>query len=237
MNKYIYKFYAFNCYNRDIWVESKVKNLKKDSIILDVGAGSAPYRKYFDHCIYKTQDFHQLDNSQLRGKSGYHKIDYVSDITNIPIENNTIDFILCTEVLEHVPDPISALKEMTRVLKNHGIILITAPLGSGLHQEPFHFYGGFTKYWYEKYLNLNSFEIIEISPNKGFYSHFSQELIRLFKRFSPIKSFVNLFFFPIWLFFIPLVIIFPIVSYFLDNYDNKDDFTIGYHVLAKKINL
>jgi ubiquinone/menaquinone biosynthesis C-methylase UbiE len=235
MNNLILKFFAFNCYNRDLWVASKVKNIKPNSLILDVGAGSAPYKLLFNHCIYKSQDFMQLEYNQLRGNSGYHKIDYISDIINIPVDNNTFDFILCTEVLEHVPDPIMALKEMTRILKHNGQILITAPLGSGLHQTPYHFYGGYTKFWYERFLKENNFEIIEISSNKGFYSHFSQELIRLFGRLSPHQNFINLIFFPFWFLTIPLVISFPIISFFLDSFDKRDDFTVGYHVLAKKI--
>lgn len=49
------------------------------------------------------------------------KIDIVGDITNIDVQDETFDAVMCIEVLEHVPDPISAMKELTRVLKKEGL--------------------------------------------------------------------------------------------------------------------
>lgn len=55
------------------------------------------------------------------------------------------DCILCTEVLEHVPDPVIALQEMRRVTRPAGILLLTVPLSEQLHEEPYDFYR-FTRY-------------------------------------------------------------------------------------------
>ena len=88
-----------------------------------------------------------MSPDQLLHKDGYGKIDYVSDIEKIPVKDNSFDIIICTEVLEHVPNPIGALKEMARILKKGGKLLITTPLGSHIHQDPYHFYGGFTPFF------------------------------------------------------------------------------------------
>ncbi len=45
------------------------------------------------------------------------RIDLVSDITAIPAPDSTFDAILCSEVLEHVPEPTHALDEFARLLK------------------------------------------------------------------------------------------------------------------------
>jgi SAM-dependent methyltransferase len=232
--KIIFKYYAFNLYNRDKWVKDQSICVPQGSNILDVGSGSAPYRGLFTHCNYKTHDFAQLNDEQLRGYKGYNKIDYVSDICNIPVESQSFDVVLCTEVIEHVPDPISAIKEISRILKQGGTLFLTAPLGSGLHQEPYHFYGGYTPYFYEKVLSDFGFSKIEIIPNRGFYSLFSQELIRLVRRLAPWKSLLNIFFFPFWLIFIVISIFMPLISPILDNHDKNKDFTVGYHVKAIK---
>jgi ubiquinone/menaquinone biosynthesis C-methylase UbiE len=230
--KFIFKYYAFNLFNRDKWVKEQSLSIPEGSNVLDVGSGSAPYRDLFSHCIYKTHDFAQLNDVQLRGYKGYNKIDYVSDICSIPVPSQSFDYVLCTEVIEHVPEPISALKEISRIIKPGGVLFLTAPLGSGLHQEPYHFYGGYTPYFYNKVLTDCGFSKVEITSNMGFYSLFSQELIRLVRRLAPWKSLTNLMVFPFWMFFLILSIFMPFISPILDKLDANVDFTVGYHVKA-----
>ena len=52
---------------------------------------------------------------------------FCSSLTDIPLSDNTIDFILCTEVLEHIPDDQKALDELARVLVPEGWLLISVP--------------------------------------------------------------------------------------------------------------
>ena len=66
-------------------------------------------------------------------------MDYVCDITDIPVSDDSFDVIICTEVLEHVPEPIKVIKEFSRILRKNGKMFITAPLGCGIHQEPYIF--------------------------------------------------------------------------------------------------
>ena len=154
----------WNLYNRDRFITNISKTIKNKKV-LDVGAGSAPYRSCFEiNNEYITHDAIPLKPEQLRDGQGYSQIDIVSDISNIPLEKESIDVILCTEVLEHVPFPIDAIHEMTRLLKGGGLIIITAPLQSGLHQTPYHFYGGYTPFFYKKFLEKD-FKEIKISSN------------------------------------------------------------------------
>jgi len=229
------KYYGFNLYHRDKWVGAVSKLVPKYAFVLDVGAGSAPYRTLFAHCNYKTHDFSQLSKSQLRGKNGYFEIDYVSDIVSIPVENESFDFILCTEVIEHVPYPIEAIKEISRVLKPGGKLFITAPLGSGLHQEPYHYYGGYTPYWYEKFLTDNGMKLISIEPNKGFYSFLSQELLRFLYRSVSLNRLSNILLLPLTLFLVLPSLLLPLFASFFDKWDTNRDFTVGYHVVAEKM--
>jgi SAM-dependent methyltransferase len=50
------------------------------------------------------------------------------DITEIPYENNTFDVILCSHVLEHIPDDRQAMKELLRVLKPNGWAILQVPI-------------------------------------------------------------------------------------------------------------
>lgn len=50
-----------------------------------------------------------------------------ADITSLPFKANTFDKIVCSEVLEHVPDDIAAIRELVRVLKDNGAVAISVP--------------------------------------------------------------------------------------------------------------
>lgn len=233
------KIIGFNQIQRDNWVKSIARKTKKKARVLDVGAGQCPYRPFFSHCIYTSHDFYQYKgkgNSLGYDDWEYGNIDIVSDITAIPIKNRSIDVILCTEVLEHVPDPISALREFTRLLKKNGKIYITVPLASGIHQIPYHYYGGFTPYFFRKYLKEYGFSHIKITANGGFFRHLLQELHRAAWIFKNRKK--NIFWYiKYWIVIIPLVILTKLASESLTELDDAisiRDFTVGYFIEAQK---
>jgi len=210
------------------------KEVKPGSKILDVGAGTVRYKKYFKNCTYLTQDFKQYKDKADHFR--YGTIDYISDIINIPVEDNCFDVIICTEVFEHIPRPDLAIKEFSRILRPKGKLYITAPLGSGIHQFPYHFYGGFSKFWYLKYLNKYNFQKIIITPKKRFFALYAQQTQRALMYLGKSKKLRHKIFKPAFKF---LSIILPIIffqldKYGLDNCDTLTEFTIGYLVKAKK---
>lgn len=59
------------------------------------------------------------------------------DIQSIPvIADATYDAIICTQVLEHVPNPFSAVGELQRILKKGGVLLLTVPHINKIHRGP-----------------------------------------------------------------------------------------------------
>jgi ubiquinone/menaquinone biosynthesis C-methylase UbiE len=228
---------SFNSYNRRKWIEEQASQVPQGYRVLDAGAGTGPYRHFFSHCDYRTHDFGQASNTVGQ----YTHLDYVSDITKIPVPDQSFDIILCTEVLEHLPEPIKAIKEFARILGPKGKLLISAPLGSRLHQEPYHFYGGFTPYWYQIFLQKYGFIILSIEQNMGFFSHFAQEGRYLSTLISPFRKFqINLskrcLLTMVWIALFPLLnIFFPLLGASLDKGNLCGDDTVGYHVIAEKI--
>lgn len=173
------EIYDFNQRGRDAWVANKAKSVPHGFSVLDIGAGTCLYRPHFAHCKYKTHDFKKYDGSEKHGAtSQYGEIDYVSEILQIPVSDASFDVVICTEVLEHVPEPILVLKEISRILRPGGRAFITAPLGSGLHQLPYHFYGGYTPEWYKRFCYEAGMDVVEITPNGGFFRHLAQECAR-----------------------------------------------------------
>lgn len=104
------------------------------------------------------------------GRSGY---------TRVRNNDATSDAILCSEVLEHVPEPTHALDEFARLLKPGGVLILTAPFGSNVHMAPYHFCSGFSKYWYEHHLAQRGFRIESLIANGDWYALLRQEITRL----------------------------------------------------------
>lgn len=229
----------FNTFERDKWVRETISKLPLGLKILDVAAGTCPYRHLFISHDYKAQDFLQLEDHQHRDSASYGKIDYVCDSTKIPVQDNVFDVVLCTEALEHVPDPSKVVAEMARVAKDGALIIITAPLGSGLHQEPYHFYGGFTPHWYNLVMAAHGMCEITVIPNGGFFKHFGQECLRFVKLTAPWNFYgnllINMIMAPIWVIMVlPIGSILPFLCHLLDRLDHSKEFTVGYFVTARK---
>ncbi|WP_100615123.1 class I SAM-dependent methyltransferase [Confluentibacter citreus] len=55
-----------------------------------------------------------------------------ANITNIPFEDNTYDFIICNHVLEHIPDDALAMSELYRVMKKGGQGIFQVPINYDL---------------------------------------------------------------------------------------------------------
>jgi ubiquinone/menaquinone biosynthesis C-methylase UbiE len=227
------KIFDFNQFNRDMWVKEKAMQIPRGSKVLDAGAGTGRYRNLFLHCDYKALDFCKEPSTI----GHYIKMDFVCDVTSIPVPSESIDVILCTEVLEHVPEPIKVIKEFSRILKKGGTLLLTAPLGCGIHQQPFIYYGGFTPYWYMKFLTEYVFKDIKITPNGGFFKHYGQESQRFISYIFPSSSDGRgkLLFLPLKIMASGFFRIFiPILCHALDRMDKDKHFTVGYFVEAKK---
>ena len=170
--------------NRQRWLTKTLSRIPAGATILDAGAGELRNKSLCRHLKYISQDFCQYegkgDGTGLQtGRWDNSQIDLVCDITSIPVPDSEYDAILCSEVLEHVPDPVAALNELTRVLKPGGALILTAPFASLVHFAPYHFCTGFSRYWYEHHLVKRGLRIEELVPNGDWFSYCSQEISRL----------------------------------------------------------
>ncbi len=222
--------------NRDEWIRNKLLAIPDGMSILDAGAGECPYKIYCSHLNYTSQDFGKYDGvgdsvGLQTAKWDNSRLDIVSDITAIPVESASFDYILCSEVIEHVPFPDQAVKEMARILKSGGRLILTSPFCSQTHFAPYHFCTGFNIYWYETVLGKYDLELEEVVKNGNYFDYVLQELTRLpivGMRFSSLKVF-SLF---LYLFIIPLVFILFLFS--LVCKDSSSLMCFGYQVVAKK---
>jgi len=170
--------------NRQIWLKKTLSALPQGTRILDAGAGELRNKLLCKHLEYVSQDFCQYDGGGdgkglQTGKWDISRIDLVCDLTNIPESDASFDAILCSEVLEHVPEPTHALDEFARLLKPGGKLILTAPFASLVHFAPYHYCTGFSSYWYEYHLPQRGFIIEELTTNGDYFGYCYQELARL----------------------------------------------------------
>jgi ubiquinone/menaquinone biosynthesis C-methylase UbiE len=223
----------FGARTRDAWVAQIAASLKPGSRVLDAGAGECRYRELFAHCVYQSQDSAQYVGTAagvLAETWSYGRLDYVCDITKIPADDASFDAVLCTEVLEHVPRPIEALKELSRILVPGGGLYLSAPLGSGLHQQPHHYYGGYTPHFYQTFMPECGLELRELRPTGGLMRNVAQETYRAGRvlaekapqELTPLARFLLTDWLP----------------RYLAKYDARicvEEFTLGYLVEAVKV--
>lgn len=217
------------------WASEILKQIPSKSRILDAGAGEQQYKKFCDHLIYVSQDFaqydpEQIDNGLQMDKWDYGSLDIISDITSIPEPNESFDAILCTEVFEHIPNPILAIKEFSRLLKKDGYLIITAPFCSMTHFAPYHYYSGFNSYFYKEHLYSNGFEILELRENGNYFDFLKQEISRIEfmaeKYTNKKSSFIEKK---------ALGIVNRMLSKFsVEDNGSKELLNFGFHILAKK---
>lgn len=63
----------------------------------------------------------------------------VADVTRAPLQTESVDCILCTEVLEHLPDPQACVDEIHRLLRNDGLVFASTPFFYPVHADPYDF--------------------------------------------------------------------------------------------------
>ena len=122
--------------------------------LLDVGCGSKPYKDLFkvdkyDGLEYWTEEYGATKTAE-----------YIYDGHKFPFENNTYDYIISNEVLEHVFNPDEMLSEVNRCLKDDGKILFTVPFVWDEHEQPYD-YGRYSSFGLKYLLEKHGFEIIE----------------------------------------------------------------------------
>lgn len=173
-----------NSSNRDKWVAKQLSLIPSGWRLLDAGAGEQRYREHCMHVRYVSQD-HDAYDGRGDGVGGhvegwtYGNTDIVCDISRIPEPDSSFDAVLCTEVLEHVPDPALVLAELARLTRPGGRVILSAPFGSFTHFAPYHFCTGLSRYWYEHHLSKLGFTNIITVPNGNFFEFLAQEIRRL----------------------------------------------------------
>lgn len=159
--KYNRKFTQVQHFDRIQLIKKKFSeyDIEKNARILDTGCGSGAYTILFNKLGYRnviSTDLYtnglkktllewakneKYNNKPLSNIMEPNPIS--SDICSLPFKDDTFDFVLCSEVLEHLDNPDKGIKELSRVLKKDHYIFITVPNKLSPHYYP--------RWWYYKF--------------------------------------------------------------------------------------
>jgi SAM-dependent methyltransferase len=152
----------------DAFVQRAATSVLGGSRMLDAGSGPAPYKGYFAHTAYESADFQPTEHAD---GASHH----LCTLDEIPVEDARFDMVLCTQVLEHVPEPHAVLSELCRVLRPGGRLWLTAPMFYPEHDEPYDFYR-YTTFGLRHRLTAAGFEVEQLEWLEGYFGTLSFQL-------------------------------------------------------------
>jgi len=222
-------FYNYHSYRLQKFVRQLAETVRSDDTLLDVGAGDCQYKPFFvGRCKYISQD--------VGGKTdtySYDQIDIRSEIYDIPLPGDSVDIVLCTQVLEHLKYPPRALQEIRRLLKPGGKLYLTVPFASEEHLMPYDYFR-YTRFSLDFLMREQGLTPILIAPQGGRFITLGKQIKDLFPLMrvgSPRLAKT------LYILQSPVVVPLLFVLFWLDKFDNNKHMTQNYDVIAQKSGL
>ncbi|MBX7245342.1 MAG: class I SAM-dependent methyltransferase [Candidatus Sumerlaeaceae bacterium] len=132
--------------------------------LLDVGCGSRPYDIVFEGLVERHVGVDYPSRMHTAGQP-----DMYAGALALPFRSESFDFVLCTEVIEHVPDPFVAMGELARVLKHGGRAIVTTPFMYRVHGAPYDFFR-YTPFAYREMASRAGLILEELAPRGGYFT-------------------------------------------------------------------
>ena len=120
-----------------------------------MGCGTKPYQKLFVAAV----DYVGLEYDSPANRVA-KRADYFYDGNIFPFEDASYDGVICNQVLEHVFNPDQFLREISRVLKPGGNLLLTVPFVWDEHEQPWD-YARYSSFGLRSLLERNGFDVDE----------------------------------------------------------------------------
>ncbi len=139
-----------------------VASLPNGGLVLDLGGNRIAKRGLFDIESY--------DLCVVYANLSAAKRPHVqAEAEYLPFMGGKFDAVVCSELLEHVPEPTVVLSEIHRVLRKEGTLLMCVPFLNRIHGDPYD-YGRYTDYYWSRTLHGLGFREIVIEKQGLFWS-------------------------------------------------------------------
>lgn len=138
------------------FVENAFESIGHKKMLLDLGCAQKPFEN-----VYERYTDHSVGTDVIFSPHDLNKIDIYASGMSLPFKESSFDIVLCTEVLEHVPEPQLLLQESHRVLRPGGVLILTTPFLVPVHEAPYDFYR-YTVHGLEHLLHKPGFHVTSI---------------------------------------------------------------------------
>jgi SAM-dependent methyltransferase len=130
--------------------------------LLDMGCGHVPLYETYRHLVQ--------ENVCIDWKNTIHANPFLDESVDLngklPFDDQSFDTILLTDVLEHIAEPKLLMREITRLLRYDGKLIMGVPFIYWLHEAP-HDYYRYTEHALRRFCDLNGLKVLELEPYGG----------------------------------------------------------------------
>lgn len=148
----------------------------KGGRLLDFGCGSKPYKS-----LLRADEYIGLDYENPGHPHDEEQIDIFYDGGKLPFKDTEFDYVLCTEVFEHLFDIDDKLDEFHRVLKKNGLLFVTCPFVWNEHEIPYD-YARYTQFALNHKFKNKGFEVVSFKKGGNFFEAYTQIFFLYFSK-------------------------------------------------------
>jgi SAM-dependent methyltransferase len=131
-------------------------------VLADLGCGKVPYYELYRPlvseviCIDWSGSWH-----------GTNHVDIEADLNEgVPLPNSSVDTVMAISVIEHLREPATFFREVRRVLRANGKLIVNVPFLYWLHEEP-HDYYRYTQYALRHFCDINDLNVVQLQSVGG----------------------------------------------------------------------
>jgi len=229
LKKYLNDSWFFPRYIGIIYIEPVMREVKSFArgTMLDLGCGTRRYEAIFREAIdsYVGLDWPEIKNRALP--------DVIGDAMNIPFKNASVDVVLATELMEHLPSPHNFLMEVARVLRDGGALILSVPFMEPIHEEPRDYYR-FTPFSLQLLLEQHGFSIRKMWNKGGWWSVVLGSFVNqsLYNWVTPLDNSGQRHYSFLTFIILPICASAQWLAYQLDRFFPSERYTLGYTLVA-----
>lgn len=192
--------------------------------ILDFGCGSKPYEQLF----VNSASYVGCDTQHSGHDHHNSKVDYFYDGNTLPFADGQFDAVVSFEVFEHVFDLPGSIKEINRVTRENGLLLISVPFAWAEHEAPYDF-ARYTTFGMTHLLEKNGYQVVRLKRTSTYLLAVFQLLIAYLIQIAPKNKLYYLFQLGV---FFPLTLLAYVLNAVLPS---KNELYLGSVILARKV--
>ena len=129
---------------------------------IDLGSSGNSFLFFLDNINQKfSLDIADLPLKQYQDKKNWYPL--CGDLMKLPYRDGTFDFLSVLDVIEHIKEDISAISEMSRILKKNGILIISVPHRMKYYTNQDRLIGHYRRYEINQLIsNFNKFNLMNL---------------------------------------------------------------------------